>query len=392
MDGVVRAGIACFLSVALLTTGCQSSAVRQPVPARCAEIEQGITFSKSVAALNQLTDAFARQCHGTVIEYGTRALAEFRHKTFRVLTETFSVFLPDGTLTDYVLESYERGFLSLLLAASYAHQRQYDDAKVELRRLDHELFTPLYNYGEDPVNLLLSAVFWEQLGEPGEARVDWLRLRDIGGLLKPSEAAIRAFADRQIRRLDEGGPQGPAWRLYGFGTFPRIDWDLQFTGSDSGYFLIATNEPFPAACASETGVLISTRSWFDKIALRHNGAYHPLLNLQSWIRLPIGTIYSFVPVAAGAGIAVGGCMLDTSSKGNGTLCEVSIRSGLVLMSTAPKVLKWAIEPDLRHWERLPIAFLATTSPSPTLEPCRSGEPSLTILDRRATQERSARHG
>ena len=106
-----------------------------------------------------------------VIEYGTQAQAEFRHKTFRVFKETASVFIPDGTLTDYVLESYERGYLSVLMAASYLHMRQLDDAKVELRRLDHEIFTTLYNYGEDPVNVLLSAVLWEQASEPAEVEI-----------------------------------------------------------------------------------------------------------------------------------------------------------------------------------------------------------------------------
>lgn len=388
MRGSVRA--ACCFLLALLTTGCQSSAERQPVSAGCAELAQGITLSDSVASLNRLTEAFSRQCHHVVVEYGTRALEAYRHKTFHVIKETFSIFLPDGTLTDYVLESYERGFLSLLLAASYANQHKYDDAKVELRRLDHELFSPLYNYGEDPVNLLLSAVLWEQLGEPGEARVDWLRLRDIAGLLKKPDEPVRTFAERQIKRIDEGNAPGQTWHLYGVGAFPGIDWDLQFTGSDTGYFLVRSRGVFLPACASETGVLISTRSWFEKVALRHSGAYHPLLNVQSWVRLPIGTVYSFVPVAAGAGIAVGGCMLDAGAKGKGALCEVSIRGGMVLMSTAPDVFKWALEPDLRHWERVPAAFVATTAPSH--EPCAPSPPSLTIVQPRSLTKETVKHG
>lgn len=266
MDGAVRTGAVCCLSVALRMMGCQSSAQRRPASAKCAEIEPGITLSQSVTALNQLPDAFARQCHHTVIEYGTSALAEFRQKTFHVIAETFSVFLPDGTLTDYVLETDERGFRSLLLAASYARQQQYDDAKVELRRLDHELSAPLDNYGEDPVNLLLSAVFREQLGEQGEARVDWLRLRDIGGLPTPPDTIVRAFADRQIRRLDEGRPQRPLRHVYGLRRFPAVQWDLPFASSNKGYVLITATEPFPAACASETGVRILTRSWLETIA------------------------------------------------------------------------------------------------------------------------------
>ncbi len=367
------------LTPILLFTACQHGEVPPSSTAACSRIGQNMNFSESVKTLNQLALAFSQHCDETVIHDGARAQAEYRYKTFHVLKETASIFLPDGTLTDYVMESYERGFLSVLLAVSYARRGQPDDAKVELRRLDQELFTPLYNYGEDPVNLLLSAALWEQLGEPGEARVDWLRLRDLASLRKDSNEAIRAFAARQVRRIDEGRPLAGGWRIYGLGQFPGVDWDLQFTGSDKGYFLVTAQGEFLPACASPTGVLISTHSWFEKIALRHNNAYHPLLHAQSWIRLPIGTMYSLVPVAAGAGVAVGGCMLDASTRGKGALCEVSVHGGMVLMSTAPEVFKWALEPDLRHWERIPGSFVVTTASDLGDERCAPSSPRPPIL-------------
>lgn len=394
MAGTARPYASAVLCCALFVISCQSAPLRQMPPATCSGFERDIHLSQSVATLNQLTEAFARGCYGTVIEYGARAQSEFRHKTFHMLQETASIFLPDGTVTDYVLESYERGFLSVLLAASYASWQQPDDAKVELRRLDHELFTPLYNYGEDPVNVLLSAVLWEQLGERGEARVDWLRLRDLASLLKGPDEPIRSFADSQVKRIDDGRSLDEAWHVYGIGQFPGVDWDLQFTGSDSGYFLVRAKGEFLPACVSPTGVLISTRTWFEKIAMRHNNAYHPLLNVQSWIRLPIGTVYSLMPVAAGAGIAVGGCMIDAAGKGKGALCHVSVRGGLVLMSTAPRVLKWALEPDLRHWERIPAAFVVTTASGLTQERCTSSaslQPVLTISQPRVARGGSLRH-
>lgn len=378
----------------LVLAACQGGEVRDSPTATCAHIEQNMNFSQSVKTLNQLTQAFSQHCDETVIHAGARAQTEFRYKTFHVLKETASIFLPDGTLTDYVMESYERGFLSVLLAASYARRGQPDDAKVELRRLDQELFTPLYNYGEDPVNILLSAALWEQLGEPGEARVDWLRLRDLASLRTDSHETVRSFADRQVRRIDEGQPLDGGWRVYGLGQFPGVDWDLQFTGSDKGYFLVKAQGEFLPACASQTGVLISTHTWFEKIALRHNNAYHPLLHAQSWIRLPIGTMYSLVPVAAGASIAVGGCMLDASGKGKGALCEVSIRGGMVLMSTAPEVFRWALEPDLRHWERIPASFVVTTATELGHERCAPSsprEPILTLSFPYLTQGTRARH-
>lgn len=362
----------CFL---ILLAGCQHGEVRHSQAGGCADIVQRLDLSDRINTLNLLSQAFSRQCYPTVVDYGARAQSEFRHKTFHVLKETASVFIPDGTLTDYVLESYERGYLSVLMAASYLHMQRLDDAKVELRRLDHELFTSLYNYGEDPVNVLLSAVLWEQAGDPAEARVDWLRLRDLRDLLKERDEPLRSFADLQVQRIDEGRPLENRWHLYSIGTFPAVDWDLQFTGSDNGYFRITPRGVFPVTCTSLTGTLLSTRSWFDKIATRHSNAYHPLLNVQSWIRLPVGVTYSLVPIAAGAGIAVGGCMLDAAGDGKGALCEIAIRGGVAFMSTAPRVLKGALEPDLRHWEQVPSAFLVTMAPDSSREPCAKGNPA-----------------
>jgi Asp-tRNA(Asn)/Glu-tRNA(Gln) amidotransferase A subunit family amidase len=76
--------------------------------------------------------------------------------------------------------------------------------------------------------------------------------------------------------------------------------------------------------------LISTESWFNKIAIRHSHGYHPLLNVQTWIRLPVGIVYSLIPVTAGAGIMVGGCVLDAAGEGKGSLCQLSLlRAGFV---------------------------------------------------------------
>jgi hypothetical protein len=349
--------------------GCQTSVERTLQGLPCSEIEQQINLSDRIDTLNRLADAFAARCYDTVIVHGEKARSEFRHKTFSFLKETTNVFIPEGSFIDYVLESYERGYLSLLLAASYANVQKPEEAKIELRQLDHELFTPLYNYGEDPVNLLLSAVLWERVGEVNEARVDWLRLRDLGLMWKGQQDVVRQFAARQVDRIDDGQGFSEAWHVYGIDRFPELTWDLQFFGSTSGYFSVKADREFPRACQSNTGVRLSTKSWFDKVAIRHSHGYHPLLNVQAWIRLPIGLTYSLVPLAAGAGVMVGGCMLDAASKGNGSLCQLSVVGGAALMRTAPAVMEGALQPDLRHWEHVPAAFVVTRASKPELEPC-----------------------
>jgi len=364
-----RCVITLVLGLLIGLVGCQARGGRTMHGISCSEIEQGINLSDRIDTLNRLADAFGARCYDTVIVHGEKARSEFRHKTFSFLKETTNVFIPEGYFIDYVLESYERGYLSLLLAASYANVQKLEEAKVELRQLDHELFTPLYNYGEDPVNLLLSAVLWERVGEVNEARVDWLRLRDLGVMWKGRQDAARVFAARQVARIDEGLGFSEQWHVYSIDRFPELTWDLQFFGSSNGYFSVTANREFLPACQSDTGVRLSTRSWFDKVVIRHSHGYHPLLNVQAWIRLPIGLTYSLVPVAAGAGVMVGGCMLDAAANGKGGLCQLSVIGGVALMRTAPAVLEGALQPDLRHWEHVPAAFVVTRASEPEREPC-----------------------
>jgi hypothetical protein len=363
---------ASFLCIVLVLTSCQSGTLRKQRDRACIEIEQSINLSERLDTLNLLSEASQGRCDEVVTKYGVQARTQFRHKVFSVTGETANVFVPDGTFIEYVLESYERAYLSILLAASYMRGHRFEEAKVELRELDHELFAPIYNYGEDPANLLLSAVLWEQLGEIGEARVDWLRLRDLPLLTKREDEALRRFADERVNRIDSGEEAGAAWRVYRIGKFPKVEWDLQFVNSTSGYFSIAPRQPFIRSCVSGTGLRLSTESWFNKLAIRHSHAYHPLLSMQTWIRLPIGVVYSLIPVAAGAGVMVGGCMLDAAGNGKGGLCELSVIGGFALMSTAPDILEGTLRPDLRHWEQVPAAFVVSSAPEPTREPCLAG--------------------
>jgi len=359
-------GIIC---VAMALMGCQSGELRKLSGRACPELENAIDLAERIDTLNLLSEASMAHCDNLVVTYGSQARSQFRHKTFSITRETMNVFVPDGTFIEYVMESYERGYLSILLAISYIRLHKAEDAKVELRDLDHELFAPIYNFGEDPVNLLLSATVWEQLGDVREARVDWLRLRDFQLFAMRDDPVLRRFAGERVSQIDNEEGARAVWRVYQVGRFPQIDWDLRFTNSTSGYFSITPEEPFMTSCASSTGVRVSTQSWFSKIAIRHSHAYHPLLNVQTWIRLPFGMTYGLIPLAAGAGVMVGGCMLDAAANGKGALCQISVVGGMALMRTAPAVLEGALRPDLRHWEEVPAAVVVTRASKPELEPC-----------------------
>lgn len=368
------------LSLSLL--GCQVREVQPTFKDECGILRSNVDWSNRIKLLNLLSLAFSQKCDAAIIEYTGQAQSDFRDKAFSFSREMAGVFLSDGVLTQYVLESYERAYLSVLLAASYRRTGHVEAAKVELRRLDHELFAPLYNFGEDPVNLVLSAVLWEVLGEPGDARTDWFRLAEpTSSLLLHVAPALRAFAQEQVVRLDEGGRPTPRWQVYGVGRFPEVDWDFKLFGSPNGYFVIHPNPPFQESCVSETGLRLSTESWFAKIAHRHDHAYHPLLNIQSWIRLPIGVVYGLVPFSLGAGVAVGGCAGAASfgGRGSGDLCLLSILGGAQLMQIAPTVFQNTVRPDLRHWELLPAAIIVTQEFDVQSEPCETHQARLHLL-------------
>lgn len=349
----------------------------------CGILSSKVDWSNRIKVLNLLSLAFSQKCDAGVIEYAERAQSDFRHKIFSFSGETASVFLSDGVLTEYVLESYERAYLSVLLAASYLRTGRPEEAKVELRRLDHELFAPLYNFGEDPVNLVLSAVLWEVLDEPGDARTDWFRLAEpTSSSLLHVDPPLQAFAQEQVTRLDQGGhPAPPRWQVYGLGHFPEVDWNFKLFGSHNGYFAIRPKPPFQETCVSKTGFRLSTESWFAKIAHRHDHAYHPLLNIQSWIRLPIGVVYGLVPFSLGAGVAVGGCAGAASlgGRGSGDLCALSILGGAHLMQMAPTVFQNTVRPDLRHWNLLPAAIVLTQAAHLESESCHTDQVLLHLL-------------
>jgi hypothetical protein len=91
--------------------------------------------------------------------------------------------------------------------------------------------------------------------------------------------------------------------------------------------------------------------------------------VQTWIRLPFGLTYSLIPLTAGAGVMVGGGMLDAAADSKGALCQLSVIGGMALMRTEPVVLEGTLRSDLRHWEHVPAAFVVTRVSTRELEPC-----------------------
>jgi len=83
--------------------------------------------------LDSVSDLFQLRCHREVIGLANFLRQESRDKLYSVSTEFAEVFTPEGTFAPYVLESYERSFLTLLTAISYLNLEQKSAALIELR-------------------------------------------------------------------------------------------------------------------------------------------------------------------------------------------------------------------------------------------------------------------
>lgn len=334
-------------------------------PERCEYLSKHIEWQDRPRALNRISDLFMSGCYAETIASGHKARERFRHKEYSVVKEVAELFLPEGAVTDYVLESYERGYLSFLIAVSYLRQNDRVAMGVELNRFYNEEVARLYNHGQDPVNALLQAVLWENFPRDGfSARPFWLWLSrsDL------ADAPVREFAAARVAEFDAKILRAP-WQITAIGSFPKLDWSMKFSDTKNGYFEIRPKVAFPAACRDGATLVIPTQSWFKKIALRHSHGYHPLVNAKSWIRLPMGVIYGVSTVAAGAAVVVGGCTLEVNGNTDGALCRISIEGGAALIAQSDDVVEAVLQPDLRHWENLPAAIYLTTAASQAETSC-----------------------
>jgi hypothetical protein len=145
----------------------------------CEQTYKKIKMDDRVVVLNGVSSLFDSACYLETIALGQVARDEFRDKQYSVFAETTELLTPEGTMTEYVMESYERAYLSFLISASYRQIHKLEDSQIELRRSYQETQAWLYNYGEDPVNLILQAVLWENSFSPQDARCAFVRVHAL---------------------------------------------------------------------------------------------------------------------------------------------------------------------------------------------------------------------
>jgi len=364
----------------LVWISCQTAPVKEfdlYTPQTCGDIRGSVNRDDSIKFLNTISVFFKNNCFKDVIRDVEIAKANLKDKTFSLIGETVELFIPEGSVTKYVLESYERGYLSFLSAVSYAKLGGNAEVFPELNKIYNEETALTYNHGRDPVNSILQAAMWDNFQMKGfSSRPFWQWLaRD-----KSLDQVTKDFALEQIRKID-ANPQKYAsetkWQIYASELFPPVDWHMNIVDSKHGYFEISPLRKFPKACASGGGLLFPTTSWFDKLSRRHAYSYHPLVNVKSWIRAPFGLTYGISVFATGAAITVGGCSAVFSAREGATLCGYSIMYGVAVMQHGSEFAKNTLKPDLRHWELVPAAFYI--HPVPTGSDAQS-KPANSCLD------------
>lgn len=307
------------------------------------------------AQLDHVSDLFRQHCYNETIQVADYIRSWRRDKYYSMTTEFAEVFTPEGSFTPYILESYERSYLALLIAASHLNAGREEDALVELRRAVNEENARLYNHGEDPVISFLLAALWDRF-DSALSRPHWKALSERREL----DPAVARFARQRMQEIDRGEDSKVRWRISMVGTFPDLDWHSRFF-SDKPYKIVSRT-PFPKACAGQRGLLLPTESWAKKISNRYDSDYHPWLFTKSLFRLPVGVAYGAIVASTGVGVGVGGCALAASAKeSSGELCDVSLAFAGQIIGESSNLVEFTLRPDMRHWKKVPLAFLIERS-------------------------------
>jgi len=365
--------IACF-ALSLLLMACATSRIpmrpKEFTSVKCETAFHAASIQKSDQQLDQLTELFTQSCFQEVISLGDHLRKFHRDKFYHLTSEAMEIVTPEGTFTEYVMESYERGYLTILISLAYLHLHQEDKALVELRRGSQEQRAEIYNHGEDPILNLLMAALWDRF-DPSMSRPYWKYLSEFG----TAGNNLAGFALARLNSIDQSPGQKIIWNMEGFGYLPELSWQSDFLSQKKGPYKITAASSFPEICASENSLLVPTRVWVDKIALKYKSDYHPFLYAKSLARVPFGLGYGLLGVTTGVAIGVGGCGL-ASYLHSDDLCKASAEAGFQVIKESGDIVEYTLKPDLRHWKKMPLAIYLTTNPDGTANSCNAARSSM----------------
>lgn len=329
----------------------------------CKALVENLRTGSEVAVLSGLESLFQTDCHSEVLILGEWVRPLFRDKRYSITAEASEFILSDGSQTTYVLEGYERVYLSLLMAFSAHRLGDHDKVGQLLRRANEDQKARIDNPTSDPNLWILQAVLWENLGEPGLARPFWKKIV----LSKNSDKSMKAFAQKQIRFLDRG--EKSSWQIWRTrASLPKPRWSNTRLTLQGQVYDLAPDSGFISSCWSREGeaAVVSTESWFEELRGRHSTDRRPLTLAKGLTRGAVGISFAATVGTVGVGLAVVACGAEGSDP---HLCKASLEAAFALASFGFAMTESYLEPDLRHWEGLPGAFVLRRQGPGSTEPC-----------------------
>lgn len=340
-----------FLLLASCATAPPSLHLEHSTSAECISHYAGAAKKKADQQLDLVSILFGKACYLEVIALGNYLRNFRRDKFYQLTNETAELLTPEGTFTEYVMESHERGALTILMALSFLQLNREDAALVELRKTADEQKAELYNFGQDPIITLMLAALWDRWS-PNLSRPFWKSLGDT----KLIDPIMSTFARNRVQEIDAFPSRKRIWKIRGYGTLPDVKWESQFFSRKNGPYKIIPMEPFLANCADSNTLILNTSLWLQKLNLKYQTDYHPYLYAKSLVRLPFSLTYGVLGVSSGAVVAVGGCALGGRLESR-ELCKYSLEAASSIVRSSIDFVGYTVKPDLRRWRNLPSVFV-----------------------------------
>ncbi len=309
--------------------------------------------------LNSLTILYDRGCYEDVISIGKMLRNKFRDKYYSLINEVAETVVYEGVLKDYVLESHERVFGSLLMAMSYIKLNKKSEAEIEMNIAYDESVAQIYNSGADEVNVFIQGLLWLRLVGIEKASPFFEKIENENGFASDHLVEFVKYIKKEITNS-----KAPiTLNIQTLNHLPEVtfSWLRKYNRKYSSV-------PRLMNCLSDNGILLTTNSWLQNIERRDLPDHDKVLTLKRTLRFPLVVTYTSLVFAVGAGLTY----LSSQALPN----DITGLLGALTIFATHKTFVNGLAPDMRYWSDLPEAFYVSTKPISKIK----NEPCLRIYD------------
>lgn len=312
----------------------------------CTEIISMARESRIEMRLNYLLPLYKKNCYQEVIALGSEIRQSNRDKYISISQELAEAVAYEGYSKEYVLEAYERIFLSILISISYQNLNQFPEAQIELNKAYDESVAKIYNSGEDEINTFLQALLWNRLSGYEKAAPFFRKIDET----KEWHTHLKKFAKKIATEITRQ-KRSKTIDIYTLNQMPKVHFDWF-----ENYSEIFSPRLSVKDCISSDGIILTTADWVKQIESRDKDGKDPLLIYKRAARLPVASLLSALVI--GIGVSV-------SANAGGHSGEALAVTAILAYET----FIGAMAPDMRYWYELPQAFYFGTDETLKTDPC-----------------------